>query len=128
MKHDVFGLVTRFLVSNRYSLSSQGATLELKVDLLFLFHHLQEVAGAAGQGYSLQNIRQVKLFSSGGPPGEKLSGVLQDVDGDAWGDGVLTVLPALDLSLVLLCSRVGVGVPCEGVHLLHPPFTTLFYR
>lgn len=125
MKH-VFGLVTRLLVSHRYSLSSQGAASELKVDLLFLFHHLQEVAGAAGQGSSLPNIRQV--FSSEGFPGEKLSSVLQDIDGDAWGDGVLTVLPALDLSLVLHCSRVGVGVPCEGVHLLHPPFTTLFYR
>lgn len=110
-------------------MSSQGATSELRVDLLFLFHHLQKVAGAAGQGSSLLNIRRVKLFSSDGPPGEKLSvGALQDVDGDAWGDGVVTVLPALDLGLILHCSQVGVGVPCEGVHLLHPPFTALFFR
>lgn len=111
--------------SNRYSLSTQDATSELRVDLLFLFHHLQEVAGGGGRGPSLLNVRRVKLFSNEDPPGEKPSvGVLQEVDGDAWGDALWT----LDLVLALGCSRPGVGVPCENVHLLHPPFTALFYR
>ncbi|XP_017270081.1 uncharacterized protein si:ch211-170d8.2 [Kryptolebias marmoratus] len=113
----------------RYSLSSQGGTLELRVDLLFLFHHLQEVAGGAGRGSSLLNVRRVKLFFNDDPPGETPPvGVLQDVDGDAWGDGVVAALPALDLGLILGCSRAGAGVPCEGVHLQHPPFMALYYR
>lgn len=96
------------------------------MDLLFLFHHLQEeVAGGAGRGPSLLNIQRVKLFSEEDPPGEKPSvRVLQEVDSYAWGDA----LWALDLVLALGCSRAGVGVPCGSIHLLHPPFTALFYR
>ncbi|XP_054587280.2 uncharacterized protein [Nothobranchius furzeri] len=115
----------------RYSLTSVGDTLELRVDLLFLFHQLQEAAGSAGQGSSLVNRWQVRLFSKEDLPDEKPSfGVLQDIGGDMWGDGVVPTLPVLDLGLILGCSRAGAGIPCErgGVHLSHTPFMALYFR
>lgn len=94
------------------------------MDLLFLLQSLQEVAGGAGGGPSLVNMRRV-VFSSRGDPG-----ALQDTDGDVLGNGVATQLPAAELGLVLDCSQAGVGVSCQtsGVHLSHTPFMALYYR
>lgn len=119
------------LASSRYSLGSLGDTVELKVDLLFLFQNLQEVAGGAVRGPSLVDMRRAKIFSSEDPAGEKLSlGALQDTDGDTWSDGSTSTLPALDLGLILGCSQAGLGVLCGsgGVQLSHTPFMVLYYR
>lgn len=101
------------------------------MDLLFLFQSLQEVAGGAGRGPGLMNMRRVVLSSRGDPPGENPAPhALQDTDGDVWGDGVDNTLPAVELGLVLGCSQTGSGVSCRtgGVHLLHTPFLALYYR
>ncbi|XP_021166036.2 uncharacterized protein si:ch211-170d8.2 [Fundulus heteroclitus] len=111
----------------RYSLVSRGDAVELKVDLLLLFQHLQEAAGDAGRGRSLAVMQLGRLFSNGDPPGGNPSlGILQDADGEAWNDGLL----ALDVGLVLGCSQAGSGVPCGsgGVHLSLAPFMALYYR
>ncbi|KAM7391685.1 hypothetical protein PAMP_022353 [Pampus punctatissimus] len=120
--HPVLPSMTKRNLPTRYSSWSQGHTVELSVDLLFLLQSLQEVAGGAGGSPSLVNMRRM-VFSSRGDPG-----ALQDTDTDVWGDGVTTLLPGL--SLVLDCSQDGVGVPCEtsGVHLSHTPFMALYYR
>ncbi|XP_056275397.1 uncharacterized protein si:ch211-170d8.2 [Pseudoliparis swirei] len=114
----------------RYSWWSQGNTLELRVDLLFLFHSLKQATGGAGGGPSLENMRRPVFSSRKYPPGERpASGALQDTD--VWGDGVASTLPALDLGLVLGCSQAASWVSCEtgGVHLSHaPPFMALYYR
>ncbi|KAM7416341.1 hypothetical protein PAMA_018420 [Pampus argenteus] len=116
--------MTKRNLPTRYSSWSQGHTVELSVDLLFLLQSLQEVAVGAGGSPSLVNVRRM-VFSSRGD-----AGALQDADADVWGDGVTTLLPAPGLSLVLDCSQDGVGVPCEtnGVHLSHTPFMALYYR
>ncbi|XP_071374903.1 uncharacterized protein [Centroberyx affinis] len=116
----------------RYSLWPRGDMVELRVDLLFLFHGLQEAAGGgAGGGPSLVNMRRVGGFSRGGPapPPAAAPRALQDTDGDVWGDGAPTP-PTLELGLALGCSRDGAGVSCapSGVHLLHTPFVALSYR
>lgn len=129
----VSGLVVILLslVFFRYSLWSRGNTVELRVDLLFLFQSLQEVAGGARGGPSLVNMRRVVFSSRGDPPGEKpASGSLQDTDGDVWGDGVANALPVLELGMILGCSQAGSGVSCGagGVHLSHTPFMAVYYR
>uniref|UniRef100_A0A3Q3L384 Uncharacterized LOC113139307 n=1 Tax=Mastacembelus armatus TaxID=205130 RepID=A0A3Q3L384_9TELE len=114
----------------RYSLWTQGNTVELRVDLLFLFQSLQEVAGGARGGPSLVNMRRVVFSSGGDPPGKKLApNALQD-DGDVWGDGVADTLRATELGLLLGCSQAGSGVSCRtgSVHLVHTPFMALYYR
>ncbi|XP_049907241.1 uncharacterized protein si:ch211-170d8.2 [Epinephelus moara] len=115
----------------RYSLWSRGNTVELRVDLLFLFQSLQEVAGGAGGGPSLVNMQRVVSSSRGYPPGEKpASGALQDANGDVWGDGAASTLTARELGLVLGCSQAGSAVSCGtgSVHLLHTPFMAVYYR
>lgn len=101
------------------------------MDLLFLLQALQEVAGGAGGGPHLENIRQVVHFSRGDPPGEKATlGALQDTDGETWGDGTSITLPALELGLVLGCSQAGSRVSCRtgGVHLSQTPFMAVYYK
>ncbi|XP_019949638.1 uncharacterized protein [Paralichthys olivaceus] len=116
----------------RYSVWSRGSRLELRVDLLFLFQSLQEAAGGAGgRGPSLVNMRRVVFSSRGDPLGENPAPhALHDADSHAWGDGVASVLPDLELGLVLGCSQAGAGVSCGsgGVHLSHTPFMALYYR
>ncbi|XP_044052991.1 uncharacterized protein si:ch211-170d8.2 [Siniperca chuatsi] len=129
--HPVLSSMAKRDLPTRYSLWSRGNTMELRVDLLFLFQSLQEVAGGAGGGPSLVNMRRVVFSSRGDPPREKpTSGALQDTDGDVWGDGVANTLPVLELGLVLGCSQAGSGVSCGtgGVHLSHTPFMALYYR
>ncbi|XP_018525232.1 uncharacterized protein si:ch211-170d8.2 isoform X2 [Lates calcarifer] len=126
--HPVLPFMAKHGLPTRYGLWLRGSTVELRVDLLFLFQSLQEAAGGAGGGPSLVNMRRV-VFSS--PPGEKPAPrTLQDTDGDAWGDGVAKALPTLELGLILGCSQAGVGMSCEGsgVHLSHTPFMALYYR
>ncbi|XP_031705234.1 uncharacterized protein LOC116384568 [Anarrhichthys ocellatus] len=115
----------------RYSLWSQSNTVELRVDLLFLFQNLKQATGGAGGAHSLAKMREVAFSSRRYPPGEKpASGALHDTDTDVWGDGVASTLPALELGLVLGCSRAASGVSCGtgGVHLSHTPFMALYYR
>jgi len=123
-------VVTLLSLTSRYSWWSQGNTLELRVDLLFLFHSLKQATGGVGGGPSLENMRRPVFSSRKYPPGERpASGALQDTD--VWGDGVASTLPALDLGLVLGCSQAASWVSCEtgGVHLSHaPPFMALYYR
>ncbi|XP_077418758.1 uncharacterized protein LOC144049591 [Vanacampus margaritifer] len=105
-------LPTRFI-----SKSHHGNTVELRVDLLFLFQSLQAAAGGPGRGHLLLNMRKVMLSALH----KKMAPVdLQDNDGDVWGE----------LGLALGCSRAGVGVLCQssGVGLLHAPFVALYYR
>ncbi|XP_070690393.1 uncharacterized protein [Pempheris klunzingeri] len=126
--HPVLSSMAKRDLPTRYSLWSRGNTVELRVDLLFLFQSLQEVAGGARGGPSLVNMRRVVFSSRGGRAGEKPApGALQDTDGDVWGDGVASVL---ELGLVLGCSQAGSGVSCRtgGVHLSHTPFMALYYR
>ncbi|KAF6723604.1 hypothetical protein FQA47_017151 [Oryzias melastigma] len=106
----------------RYSVGSRGDTVELRVDLLFLFQSLQRGGGGAGRGSSLINIRRSMLFSGEDPPG--------DTHEEAWGDGLASTLPALDLGLILGCSKAGSGVPCGrgSIQLSHTPFMVLYYR
>ncbi|XP_029916717.1 uncharacterized protein LOC115365726 [Myripristis murdjan] len=117
----------------RYSSWSQGDTVELRVDLLFLFRGLQEAAGGAGGGPSLVHMRRVGFFSRRGPPlpprERSAPRSLQDTQGDVRGEG-LSALPGLELGLALGCSRAGSAESCEpsGVHLLHSPFVALSYR
>uniref|UniRef100_A0A3P8SCQ5 Uncharacterized protein n=1 Tax=Amphiprion percula TaxID=161767 RepID=A0A3P8SCQ5_AMPPE len=115
----------------RFSLGSRGDVVELRVDLLFLFQSLQEVAGGAERSASLVNMRRVGFFSNRDLPAEKPSfAALKHADGDGWGDGVANMLPDLDLGLVLSCSQAGSEVSCAagGVHLSHTPFMALYYR
>lgn len=101
------------------------------MDLLFLLQTLQEVAGGAGGGARLEDIRQVVHSSRGDPPREKAtSGALQDTDGEAWGDGTSSTPPALELGLVLGCSQAGSGLSCRtgGVHLSQTPFMAVYYK
>ncbi|XP_040897980.1 uncharacterized protein si:ch211-170d8.2 [Toxotes jaculatrix] len=125
--HPVLPSMAKRSLPTRYSLSSWGNMVELRVDLLFLFQSLQETAGGAGGGPSLVNMRRMVFSSRGDPPAPH---ALQDTDGDVWGDGVASTLPALELGLVLGCSQGGVGVSCGGggVHLSHTPFMALYYR
>ncbi|MED6271137.1 hypothetical protein CHARACLAT_017219 [Characodon lateralis] len=112
----------------RYRLVSRGDAVELEVDLLFLFQHLQEAAGAGGQGHSLVNMQLGRPFSNKDLTGGKTSSeILQDTNGTAWNDNRFI---ALEVGLVLGCSRAGSGVPCEsgGVHLSHAPFMAVYYR
>ncbi|XP_028269652.1 uncharacterized protein LOC114441083 [Parambassis ranga] len=130
--HPVLPSMSKHSLPTRYSLGSRGDTVELRVDLLFLFRSLQEVVGGAGRGPSLANMRRVPFFSKEDLPGEKssLRSLQQDAGSDVWGDGAANALPDLDLGLILGCSQDGSGVPCEagGVHLSHTPFMTLYYR
>ncbi|KAM4745058.1 uncharacterized protein FYW61_010217 [Anableps anableps] len=115
----------------RYSLASQSDAVELKVDLLFLFQHLQEAADDGGRGHSLVNMQLGRLLSDEDLPGGKTSlGILQDTDGGAWYDRNDNRLLVQDVGLVLGCSQAGSGVSCEsgGVHLSHAPFMALYYR
>ncbi|XP_008274963.1 uncharacterized protein LOC103353653 [Stegastes partitus] len=115
----------------RFNVVSRGDLVELKVDLLFLFQTLQEVAGGARQGASLVNIRRGSFFSSGDPTGEKPSSAApKHSDNDEQEDGVANTLPALDLGLILSCSQAGSEVSCGagGVHLFHMPFVALYHR
>ncbi|XP_041643955.1 uncharacterized protein si:ch211-170d8.2 [Cheilinus undulatus] len=129
--HPVLSSLAKRDLPTRYSLWSRGDTVELRVDLLFLFQSLQEAAGVARGGPSLVNMRRVVFSSRGDRSGEKpSSGALQDSDGDGWGDGAANAVPPLELGLVLSCSRAGSGENCRtgGVHLVHTPFIALYYR
>ncbi|XP_059192519.1 uncharacterized protein si:ch211-170d8.2 [Centropristis striata] len=130
--HPVLSSMAKRDLPTRYALWSRGNTVELRVDLLFLFQSLQEAAGGAGGGPSLVNIRRAVFSSRGYPLGEKPAapGALQDTDGDVRGDGVASPLHAQELGLVLGCSQAGSGVSCGtgGVHLSHTPFIALYYR
>ncbi|XP_074527325.1 uncharacterized protein LOC141791036 [Halichoeres trimaculatus] len=123
--HPVISSLAKRDLPTRYSLWSRGDTVELRVDLLFLFHDLQEAAGGARESPSLVNMRRVVFSPRGDGSGEKAAlGALQDSDGDVWGDG------PLQLGLVLGCSQAGSGVSCRsgGVHLIHTPFIALYSR
>nr|XP_043881475.1 uncharacterized protein si:ch211-170d8.2 [Solea senegalensis] len=124
--HPVLPSMAKRNLPTRYSLWSRGSSVELRVDLLFLLQSLQEVAGGARGGPSLVNMRGMALSSGGG----RNPAPLQDADGHAWGDGVASELPALELGLVLGCSRGGAAVSCGSgdVHVSHTPFMALYYR
>uniref|UniRef100_UPI0037E92EF0 uncharacterized protein n=1 Tax=Semicossyphus pulcher TaxID=241346 RepID=UPI0037E92EF0 len=129
--HPVLSYMAKRDLPTKYSLWSRGDTVELKVDLLFLFQSLQEAAGGTRGGPSLVNMRRVVFSSRVNRSGEKPApGALQDTDGDVWGDGAASTLPPLELGLVLGCSQAGSGVSCRsgGVHLSHTPFIALYYR
>ncbi|XP_038139302.1 uncharacterized protein si:ch211-170d8.2 [Cyprinodon tularosa] len=116
----------------RYSLISLGDAVELKVDLLFLLQNLQDAAagGGGGDGHSLVNMHLGRLISNEELTGGKTSlRILQDTDGQMWDDGVDNGLLALDVGLILGCSRAGSAVPCGsgGVHLAHAPFMAFYY-
>ncbi|XP_073321901.1 uncharacterized protein [Pagrus major] len=113
--HPVLSAMAKRDLPTRYSVWSRGSTVELRVDLLFLFQSLQEAAGGAGGGPSLVNMRRV-AFSSRGDP-------LQDT-------AITGTLPVLELGLVLGCSQAGSRVSCGagGVQLSHTPFMALYYR
>ncbi|XP_047447482.1 uncharacterized protein si:ch211-170d8.2 [Mugil cephalus] len=122
--------VAKHNLPTRYSPGSRGDTVELRVDLLFLFQSVQEVAGGVRRGPTLLNMRRVVFSSDEEAPGDKVSiGSLLDAHGYVRGAGATTALPPLDLSLVLSCSRAGSVVPCGagGVHLSHTPFIALYY-
>ncbi|XP_071338335.1 uncharacterized protein [Trachinotus anak] len=125
--HPVLPSMAKGNLPTRYSVWSRGNMVELRVDLLFLFQSLQEAAGGAGGGPNLVNMRRRVFSSRGDPPAPR---ALQDTDGDVWGDGLASTLPALELGLVLGCSQAGAGVSCGsgGVHLSHTPFMALYYR
>ncbi|XP_057688872.1 uncharacterized protein si:ch211-170d8.2 [Corythoichthys intestinalis] len=115
--HPVLLTMAKSNLPTRFISRSHGNTLELRVDLLFLFRGLQEAAGGPGGGYRLANTRKVLLSSSH----KKLTSAdLRSNVGDAWGE----------LGLALGCSRAGVAVCCESseVGLLHTPFVALYYR
>ncbi|XP_070820628.1 uncharacterized protein [Chaetodon trifascialis] len=129
--HPVISSMAKRDLPTRFSSWSRGDTVELRVDLLFLFQSLQEAAGGAGGGPALVNMRRAGFSSRGDPPGGKpASGALQDTAGDVWGGGVADTLPAAELGLVLGCRRAGSAVPCGtgGVHLSHTPFMALYHR
>ncbi|XP_063753557.1 LOW QUALITY PROTEIN: uncharacterized protein si:ch211-170d8.2 [Eleginops maclovinus] len=129
--HPVLLSLAKLGLPTRYSVWSRGNTVDLRVDLLFLFQSLQEAAGGAGGVPSLVNMRQVVFASMGYAPGEKpTSGAQQDTASDVWGEGAGSTRPALERGLVLGCSQAGSGVSCRtgGVHLSHTPFMALYYR
>ncbi|XP_010775294.1 uncharacterized protein [Notothenia coriiceps] len=129
--HPVLPSLAKRGLNTRYSLWSRGNTVDLRVDLLFLFQSLQEAAGGAGGGPSLVNMRRVVFSSRGYAPGEKpTSGAQQDTAVDVWGEGAGSTRPALERSLILGCSQAGSGVSCRtgGVHPSHTPFMALYYR
>uniref|UniRef100_A0A669CGP5 Uncharacterized protein n=1 Tax=Oreochromis niloticus TaxID=8128 RepID=A0A669CGP5_ORENI len=105
----------------RYTLGSQGHTVELRVDLLFLFHSAQEVMGGRRRGPSLTNIWRAVFLSGGDPPGEKP--FVKDSEDNMLGT------PLLDLGLVLGCSQDGTEVSCRdgGVDFTHTPFMALYF-
>ncbi|XP_061622437.1 uncharacterized protein si:ch211-170d8.2 [Phyllopteryx taeniolatus] len=114
--HPVLLSMAKSNLPTRFISRSHGNTVELRVDLLFLFQSLQEAAGGPGRGRLLVNMRKVALSS----PHKKFASVdLQHNGGDVWGG----------LGLALGCSQAGVSVRCEssGVALLHTPFVTLYY-
>lgn len=101
---------------------------DLRVDLLSLFHSMQEVVGGAGRGPSLTNMQNVVLFPGEGPPGEKPIGITQrDNHGNVLRSGLAGRPPPLDLGLVLGCSQAGSAVACGtgGVHITDTPFISL---
>ncbi|KAM8865642.1 uncharacterized protein ACB058_006828 [Synchiropus picturatus] len=103
----------------RYNSGSRDNSVDLRVDLLFLFQNLQEAAGLeGGGGHGLVHIRQdpsrrpvLGKQSSEGP--------VEDPAADVW----------RELGLALNCSLNGDEVSCQtsGVHLLHAPFIALYY-
>ncbi|XP_049618755.1 uncharacterized protein si:ch211-170d8.2 [Syngnathus scovelli] len=114
--HPVLLSMAKSNLPTRFISRSHGTTVDLRVDLLFLFQSLQEAAGSPGGAHRLVNMRKVMLSSLH----KKLASVdLQDNGGVVWGEQ----------GLALGCSRAGVGVLCEssGVGLLHAPFVTLYY-
>uniref|UniRef100_A0A3Q0SRU0 Uncharacterized protein n=1 Tax=Amphilophus citrinellus TaxID=61819 RepID=A0A3Q0SRU0_AMPCI len=126
----VLPTMAKHKLPTRYSLGSRGDTVDLRVDLLFLFHSVQEVVGGAGRGPSLTNMRRAVLFSNGDPPGENPTGMApQDTDANVLGSGLTSTLSPLDLGLVLGCSQAGTEVSCGagGVHITHTPFMALFF-
>ncbi|KAG5840704.1 uncharacterized protein si:ch211-170d8.2 [Anguilla anguilla] len=117
----------------RYSIWSKDEVVELRVDLLFLFQSLQAVTRGVQRGPGLADLRRVGRLAR--LRGESLGGgqnpwSLQDTDGEMWGGGENFLRSALELGLLLHCSRGGAEVPCEenGVSLLHAPFIALSYR
>uniref|UniRef100_A0A8C9ZT47 Uncharacterized protein n=1 Tax=Sander lucioperca TaxID=283035 RepID=A0A8C9ZT47_SANLU len=114
--HPVLSSMAKRGLPTRYSMWSRGNTAELRVDLLSLFQSLQEATGGAGGGPSLVNMRREK---------SPLLGLCRTLLVMCGGDGV-----ALELGLVLGCSRAGSGLSCGtgGVHLAHTPFMALYYR
>ncbi|KAJ8414764.1 hypothetical protein AAFF_G00022870 [Aldrovandia affinis] len=117
----------------RYSVWSKDDVMEMRVDMLFLFQGLQEVAGGARRGPSLVDLRRVgglARLRGEGLRGSQDPRSLQDTDGDIWGEGESFLRSALELGLVLHCSRGGAVAPCKenGVRLLHAPFIALSYR
>ncbi|KAM4576778.1 uncharacterized protein PAE49_006763 [Odontesthes bonariensis] len=129
--HPIIPFMAKHNLPTRYRLRLVGDTVELRVDLLFLFQSQHEVAGGAGRGPSLINIRLPTLFPNEDLPGEKSSlGALQDTNSDVWGEGLTHTLPVMDLGLILGCSRDGSDVPCEtgGSRLSHTPFMALYFR
>ncbi|XP_023814428.1 uncharacterized protein LOC101170276 [Oryzias latipes] len=118
----VIQFLSKHNLPTRYSVGSRGDTVELRVDLLFLFQSLQRSIGGAGRGSSLTNIRQSMLFSGEDPPG--------DPHDEMWGEGLASTLPALDLGLILGCRKAGSWVPCgrRSIQLSHTPFMVLYYR
>ncbi|KAM8760229.1 uncharacterized protein AB9X84_008369 [Acanthopagrus schlegelii] len=120
--HPVLSALAKRDLPTRYSVWSRSGSVELRVDLLFLFQSLQEAAGEAGGGPSLANMRRVASSSEGDR--------LQDTAGGVWGDEVTGTLPVQELGLVLGCSRAGSRVSCGagGVRLSHTPFMALYHR
>ncbi|KAK2837613.1 hypothetical protein Q5P01_014825 [Channa striata] len=127
----VLPFMAKHSLPTRYSLWSRGNTVELRLDLLFLFQSLQGAVGGARKGPSLVNMRRVVLSSSGDLSEEKAAlHALQDTDSDVWGDEVANRMPVVELGLVLGCSQAGSGVSCKngGIHLSHTPFLALYHR
>ncbi|KAF3696084.1 hypothetical protein EXN66_Car011760 [Channa argus] len=129
--HPMLPFMAKHNLPTRYNSWSRGNTVELRMDLLFLFQSLQEAVGGARKGPSLVNMRRVVLSSSGALPGERAAlHALQDTDGDMWGDEVANRMPVVELGLVLGCSQAGSGVSCRtgGIHLSHTPFLALYHK
>ncbi|XP_029115479.1 uncharacterized protein LOC114912479 [Scleropages formosus] len=119
----------------RYGVGPGAGTLELRVDLLFLFRGLREAVGRAGGGRSLADLRRLGgpgRYRGKGPSRAEADPSPQDADPGPWGEGDGAGPSSLELDLVLRCSgdRGGGGVPCEnsGVRLLHAPFIVVSYR
>ncbi|KAF7654682.1 hypothetical protein LDENG_00066440 [Lucifuga dentata] len=110
--HPVLSSMAKRNLPTRFNLWSHGNTVEMRVDLLFLFQDLQEEASGSRGGPSLLNIRSA-AFSS-----------------PAAGSSAPRPVQDMELNLVLGCSRDGSAASCEdsGVHLLHTPFVALSYR
>uniref|UniRef100_A0AAY4CXX5 Uncharacterized protein n=1 Tax=Denticeps clupeoides TaxID=299321 RepID=A0AAY4CXX5_9TELE len=127
---NVLPLLSYLELPTRYHLWPGDKVLQLKVDLLFLFQALQQVAGGARGGPSLIDIRRVGgLTRPGATKPQEWDLSLQNT---IWGEGDdrATLSPALELGLVLQCSSAGRPTPCEsnGLKLMHTPFIALSYR